>query len=112
MSIIRVKVFFSITYILPYSFFFFSISDARSIRRFFISNKIPSIWIVISGARLVIAISPNAFVELVEENWAEKPIAIGKTNALEIGPDATLPESNAIAEKSDGLNINNTKINI
>ena len=58
---------------------------------------------MISGAKLVIAMSPNAFVALVDENLDEKPIAKGKTNALEIGPEATLPESNAIAEKSDGL---------
>ena len=66
---------------------------------------------MISGARLVIAMSPKALVELVVENLAEKPIAIGKTNALEIGPDATLPESNAIAEKREGLKNNSIKIN-
>ena len=69
------------------------------------SNMQPKICIVISGDRLVIAMSPKAFVGLVIEKALEKPKANGKTKALDIGPDATLPESKAILEKSDGVTI-------
>ena len=62
------------------------------------------------GEREVIAIRPKALLAEPEENWLEKPKARGKTNALEIGPEATLPESKAIAEKRGGVKIVKTKI--
>ena len=57
------------------------------------------------GERLVIAMSPKALVGLVIEKELEKPNANGKTKALDIGPDATLPESKAMLEKRDGVKI-------
>ena len=66
---------------------------------------------MINGDKDVIAIRPNALVALLEEKEEEKPRANGKTKALEIGPDATLPESNAIAENSEGVKIVRMKIN-
>ena len=62
------------------------------------------------GERLVIAMSPKALVELVREKEFEKPNAKGNTKALDIGPEATLPESKAILEKSEGVNIVNIKM--
>jgi len=58
-----------------------------------------------SGERDVIAIRPKALLAEPEEKFAEKPKASGNTNALEMGPEATLPESKAIAEKSGGVKI-------
>lgn len=63
-----------------------------------------------SGERDVIAIRPKALLAEPEEKFAEKPKASGNTNALEMGPEATLPESKAIAEKSEGVNIVRIKI--
>lgn len=63
------------------------------------------------GEREVIAIRPKALLAEPEGKLAEKPKANGKTNALEIGPEATLPESKAIAEKSGGVKSVRTKIN-
>ena len=64
-----------------------------------------------SGAKLVIAIRPKALVGLVAEKAEENPKAKGKTKAEEIGPDATLPESKAIAENKEGVKIVKAKIN-
>ena len=63
-----------------------------------------------SGERDVIAIRPKALLAEPEEKFAEKPKASGNTNALEMGPEATLPESKAIAEKSGGVNMVKIKI--
>lgn len=71
----------------------------------------PNICIVIRGESEVIAIRPKALLAEPEENWLEKPKANGNTKALEIGPDATLPESKAIAEKSGGVKIVRMQIN-
>jgi len=71
----------------------------------------PNICIVIRGESEVIAIRPKALLAEPEENWLENPKANGNTKALEIGPDATLPESKAIAEKSGGVKIVRMQIN-
>lgn len=63
------------------------------------------------GERLVTAMSPKALVGLVAEKEFENPNARGRTKALDMGPDATLPESKAMLEKRDGVNIVKMKTN-
>ena len=58
----------------------------------------------IKGVIATIAIMPNASVNIFPPMASQAPIAIGNKNVAVIGPDATPPESKAIA-----VNISGTK---
>lgn len=57
----------------------------------------PMTWIVISGVIATIATTPKASVTMFPPRAEQAPCAIGSRNAAVIGPDATPPESKAIA---------------
>src|SRR5699024_7374807 len=62
----------------------------------------PRIWIVISGVMATIATTPNASVTISPPMLTQAPMANGSRNVAVIGPEATPPESNAIAVKIFG----------
>ena len=62
----------------------------------------PSDWMVTSGVIATMATMPNASRSMLPPSASHAPIAKGSRKVAVIGPDATPPESNAIAVKIFG----------
>ena len=62
----------------------------------------PRIWIVISGVMATMATTPKASVTIFPPTAMQVPWAKGSRKVAVIGPEATPPESKAIAVKIFG----------